>query len=67
MHINLLPYLTPTSLSAVAAAILWAFNHRWGSYKDEIKKELTIQTAAIVKTQVECKDEIVGAIKGLKP
>ena len=38
--------------------------------KDELKhtvqEQLVIQTAAIVKTQVECKDEIVGALRELK-
>jgi hypothetical protein len=74
MHVNWSIYVTPTVIGAsatlVSAVLVYLLNHRSGLYKDELTKtmkvELSAQTAAIVKTQVECKDEIVSAIHGLK-
>lgn len=67
-------YLTPGAVTAgfglVCAVLVYLLNHKSGMYKDELtvsmNKGFAVQTAAIVKTQVECKDEIVAAIKESK-
>lgn len=68
-------FLTPGAITSgfgvVSALLVYLLNHKSGSYKDEITKAMNdgfaSQTAALTKVQVECKDDIVNAIKLLKP
>lgn len=54
----------------LSAVLVWCLNHKQGSYKsqiqDTLRTEFAVQTVALTKSQVDCKNDIVTAIQALK-